>query len=127
MLKNLLGRFTRSTAVAIPDDLWDATVAALPCAAALPAEQAARLRQLASRLLAEKEMSTAGDLELTGGHAVLSGVTVGTFDSLNASFALTFNENATQERVNQTLSQLMYGNGSDDPEPQIQIDWTFKF
>ena len=65
MLKNLLGRFTRSTGVAIPDDLWDATVAALPCAAALPAEQAGRLRQLASRLLAEKEMSTAGDLELT--------------------------------------------------------------
>ncbi|MDH5207866.1 MAG: zinc-dependent peptidase [Burkholderiaceae bacterium] len=65
MLKNLLGRFTRSTGVAIPDDLWDAAVAALPCAAALSAGQAGRLRQLASRLLAEKEMSTAGDLELT--------------------------------------------------------------
>lgn len=65
MLKNLLGRFTRSTAVAIPDDLWDATVAALPCAATLSAEQAGRLRQLAGQLLAEKEMSTAGDLELT--------------------------------------------------------------
>jgi MtfA peptidase len=65
MLKTLLGRFTRANAVAIPDDLWNASLAALPCTAGLTAEDAARLRDLASRLLAEKEMSTAGDLELT--------------------------------------------------------------
>jgi MtfA peptidase len=65
MLKTLLGRFTRSNAVAIPDDLWTAALAALPCTAGLTAEEAASLRALASRLLAEKEMSTAGDLELT--------------------------------------------------------------
>src|SRR5512137_999679 len=65
MLKTLLGRFTRSTAVAIPDALWTATVAALPCVAALAAEETARLRELAGRLLAEKEMAAAGDLELT--------------------------------------------------------------
>ena len=65
MLKTLLGRFTRSTAVAIPDELWSATLASLPCVARLSAEEGGRLRGLASRLLADKEMSTAGDLELT--------------------------------------------------------------
>jgi Mlc titration factor MtfA (ptsG expression regulator) len=65
MLKTLLGRLSRSTAVAIPDGLWNAARAALPGAANLTPDEAARLRDLAGRLLAEKEMSTAGDLELT--------------------------------------------------------------
>jgi Mlc titration factor MtfA (ptsG expression regulator) len=65
MLKTLLGRFTRSSAVAIPDDLWDAARAAVPVAARLGADEATRLRELAGRLLAEKEMSAAGELELT--------------------------------------------------------------
>jgi len=65
MLKTLLGRFTRSNAVAIPDDLWDATVALLPAARVLTADETARLRQFAGRLLADKQMSTAGDLDLT--------------------------------------------------------------
>lgn len=65
MLKSLLGRFTRSTTVAIPDDLWTAAVAAFPCAENLTGEEAARLRELAGRLLSDKEMSAAGDLELT--------------------------------------------------------------
>jgi MtfA peptidase len=66
MLKTLLGRFTRSNAIAIPDELWDAAVAALPPAAGLATEEKARLRQLAGQLLADKQMSTAGELELTG-------------------------------------------------------------
>jgi Mlc titration factor MtfA (ptsG expression regulator) len=65
MLKTLLGRFTRSTTVAIPDDLWQAAVSAFPCAERLTDEEAARLRELASQLLSDKEMATAGDLELT--------------------------------------------------------------
>ena len=65
MLKTLLGRFTRSSAVAIPDDLWTAAVSAFPCAGKLTEAEAARLRELASRLLADKEMSAAGELELT--------------------------------------------------------------
>ena len=66
MLKTLIGRFTRSNSVAIPDDLWNAAVSALPPAAGLAPEEQARLRQLAGQLLADKQMSTAGDLELTG-------------------------------------------------------------
>ena len=65
MLKTLLGRFTRTNAIAIPDPLWNAALAALPYTGALTADEAARLRELAGRLLAEKEMSTAGDLELS--------------------------------------------------------------
>lgn len=65
MLKHLIGRFTRSTGVAIPDDLWDDTVSALPGASRLSGDEAGRLRELAGRLLAEKEMATAGELELT--------------------------------------------------------------
>jgi Mlc titration factor MtfA (ptsG expression regulator) len=65
MLKTLLGRFTRSDAVAIPDELWVAAVTALPAAANLQPEELARLRDLAGRLLAEKEMAGAGELELT--------------------------------------------------------------
>jgi MtfA peptidase len=65
MLKTLLGRFTRSSTVAIPDALWTATVSAFPCAENLDAEDAARLRALAGELLADKEMSAAGDLDLT--------------------------------------------------------------
>lgn len=70
MLKTLLGHFTRSNAVAIPDDLWSAARSALPCTADLTADEASRLRDLAGRLLAEKEMSTAGELELTAGMQV---------------------------------------------------------
>jgi Mlc titration factor MtfA (ptsG expression regulator) len=65
MLKTLLGRFTRSNTVAIPDDLWSAVSATVPWMARLSPDDAGRLRELASRLLADKEMSTAGDLDLT--------------------------------------------------------------
>lgn len=65
MLKTLLGRFTRASAVAIPDDLWNAAIAALPGAGHLAPTELARLRELAGQLLAAKEMAAAGELELT--------------------------------------------------------------
>jgi Mlc titration factor MtfA (ptsG expression regulator) len=65
MLKTLLGRLTRSPMVAIPDALWDATLAELTFVARLDADERTRLRALASRLIAEKQMAGAGDLELT--------------------------------------------------------------
>ncbi|MGZ8982280.1 MAG: zinc-dependent peptidase, partial [Burkholderiaceae bacterium] len=74
MLKTLLGRFTRSNTVAIPDDLWTATVSSFPCAQNLSADEAERLRQLAGRLLSDKEMSAAGDLELTADMQVSIGL-----------------------------------------------------
>lgn len=65
MLKTLLGRLAGGGAIAIPDALWNAAVAALPTAARLNADETDRLRELAGRLLAQKEMATAGGLELT--------------------------------------------------------------
>lgn len=65
MLKPLLSRFTRSTGVALPDELWEAALAALPFVQRLDADQRTRLRELAGQLLASKEMSAAAGLELT--------------------------------------------------------------
>ena len=65
MLKTLLGRLTRSPTVAIPDELWDSTLAELPFVARLSDNERARLRGLASQLIADKQMSGAADLELT--------------------------------------------------------------
>jgi len=65
MLKPLLSRFTRPSGVALPDELWTETLATLPFTQRLDADQRARLRELAGQLLASKEMSAAGDLELT--------------------------------------------------------------
>lgn len=65
MFKSLLARLGASSRVAIPDALWEATLAALPFVARLDAAERARLRELAERFLAEKEMAAAGGLELT--------------------------------------------------------------
>jgi MtfA peptidase len=65
MLKTLLGRLTRSPTVAIPEELWDSTLSELPFVARLTGDERLRLRALASQLIADKQMSAAGDLELT--------------------------------------------------------------
>ena len=65
MLRSLLDRVSRVEGVAIPDALWEDTARALPCVGELSADENARLRGLAGRLLNEKEMSAAGSLELT--------------------------------------------------------------
>jgi Mlc titration factor MtfA (ptsG expression regulator) len=64
MFKALLERLGASGRVAIPDELWRATVNTLPFVARLDAVDRDRLRRLAEALLAEKEMSAASDLEL---------------------------------------------------------------
>jgi Mlc titration factor MtfA (ptsG expression regulator) len=65
MLKNLLAKLGAARAVAIPDALWESTLASLNFAARLDSEERRRLRTLAERLLAEKEMTAAGGLELS--------------------------------------------------------------
>lgn len=71
MFKSLLARLGAAGSVAIPEPLWQATVTHLPFIAALDDVDRARLRTLAEQLLAEKEMSGAGDLELTAPMQVL--------------------------------------------------------
>lgn len=65
MFKQLFGLLGARERVNIPDDLWQPTIAALPFLARLPSADGERLRALAAQLLAEKEMSGAGGLELT--------------------------------------------------------------
>jgi hypothetical protein len=65
MFKSLLARLGASSTVAIPDALWEAALASLPFVARLDAAERTRLRALAERLLGEKEMAAAGELELT--------------------------------------------------------------
>ena len=57
-------RGTREPA-AIPDALWDETLATLPFIDALCAEEKARLRAQCQDFLAQKEFTSAGGLELT--------------------------------------------------------------
>ncbi|TAL42846.1 MAG: hypothetical protein EPN89_16885 [Methylovulum sp.] len=73
----------------------------------------------------EDVFSGGGQLSFNGNNAVLSGVTIGTVSNGNGTLKLTFNNNATQERVDATLSSLAYSNSSDTPPNSITIDWTF--
>lgn len=60
------------------------------------------------------------------GNLVLSGVTIGTVTTNSAgTLVLTFNTNATQARVTETLQSLTYSNSSDTPPASVQLDWTF--
>ena len=64
-MRTLLNRLTRSTSVAIPDPLWTLTFASLPFVQRLSKDERDRLRILAARLLADKQMSAAAGLTLT--------------------------------------------------------------
>ncbi|MFC1762729.1 FG-GAP-like repeat-containing protein, partial [Planctomycetota bacterium] len=60
------------------------------------------------------------------GNLVLSGVTIGTVTTNSGgTLVLTFNSNATQARVNETLQSITYANSDDTPSASEQIDWTF--
>jgi len=74
MFKSLLARLGAVSRVAIPDDLWLDTVANLPFVCALDDSEQMRLRALCEQLLAEKEMSAAGGLELDSPMQVLIAV-----------------------------------------------------
>ncbi len=71
MFKSLLARLGASGRVAIPEPLWQGATEHLPFVAALDPVDRGRLRALAEQLLADKEMSAAGDLELTAPMQVL--------------------------------------------------------
>ena len=52
-------------ATPLPEDLWQQTLASLPFLERLSSEEKARLKALCEAFLAEKEFTSAGDLELT--------------------------------------------------------------
>ena len=65
MLNTLLQRLKRTPPVTIPDHLWSTALAALPFIERLDGGERVRLRALAERLLAAKQMAGAADLVLT--------------------------------------------------------------
>ena len=74
---------------------------------------------------ADDVFSALGSLSFTDGDAVLSGTTVGTFTNTNGQLTISFNANATQVLVNETLSSIGYANSSDAPPASVQLDWSF--
>ncbi len=66
-----------------------------------------------------------GNLSFSGGHAFYSSVDIGTVSNSNGTLVLTFNANATQNIVNQTLSSIAYTNSSSTPPSSEQMDWVF--
>ena len=74
----------------------------------------------------DDQFSAAGNLVFSAGNLVLAGVTVGTVDNNSGgTLQLTFNSNATQARINETLQSIAYSNSSDAPPASVQLDWTF--
>src|SRR6516165_3167383 len=65
MLKAILSRIGAASQVAIPADIWLAAVSDLPFLTRLTTDELVRLRTLAEQLLSQKQMSGAGELELT--------------------------------------------------------------
>jgi hypothetical protein len=65
MLKSLLTSLHPARRVQIDETLWREVVEALPFLARLTADERGHLRELARRFLADKEMATAGELQLT--------------------------------------------------------------
>ncbi|MGZ8181862.1 MAG: hypothetical protein ACXWT1_07890 [Methylobacter sp.] len=69
--------------------------------------------------------SGSGNLNFIGSDTLLSGVNIGTVSNSDGKITITFNANATQARVNETLSSLAYSNFSDNPPALVKIDWNF--
>lgn len=71
MFRSLIARLGGTGRVPIPDPLWQEAVERLGFIAALATDERSRLRTLAEQLLAAKQMTAAGGLELTARMQVL--------------------------------------------------------
>ncbi|MCH9674709.1 MAG: DUF4347 domain-containing protein, partial [Gammaproteobacteria bacterium] len=61
-----------------------------------------------------------------GADLTLSGTIVGTVTTNSGGvLVLTFGNSSDQEETNEVLRQIAYSNSSDNPDPSVQIDWTF--
>lgn len=69
--------------------------------------------------------SPLGSLAFVSGKAELAGLAVGDVTQANGELRITFNGEATQDRVNGVLSSLGYLNTSDTPPAAVEIAWLF--
>jgi uncharacterized delta-60 repeat protein len=119
--------YTEGAAATVLDSsvaLFDADLAALDNGAGNYAGASITLARTGGAN-AQDVFSATGALSFSGSDVLLSGVTVGTLTNAAGTLVITFNSNATQARVNQTLSAIGYSNSSDTPPASVQIDWTF--
>ncbi|MDD2949815.1 MAG: hypothetical protein PHU29_03405, partial [Sulfuricurvum sp.] len=74
----------------------------------------------------EDQFSGAGIVAGTSeGDVSVSGTVVGTYYYADGTLVISFNANATQTLVDQTVHAIAYSNTSDMPPSSIQIDWVF--
>jgi Bacterial Ig domain len=52
-------------------------------------------------------------------------ISVGNYSASDGALVITFNENATDDRVATVIQSLKYANGSDNPPNSVTIDYTF--
>ncbi|MEZ5909136.1 MAG: tandem-95 repeat protein [Hyphomicrobiaceae bacterium] len=74
---------------------------------------------------ADDVFAATGNLVLSVGDVILSGVTIGTFTNSGGTLAITFNAAATQARVDEAMRAITYANSSDGPPASLDILWTF--
>ncbi len=65
-----------------------------------------------------------GNLVFHNGTVVIEGIPVGEYTQSGGALNITFNNNATTNRVNSVLQQLAYSSNAVDPSA-IQVSWTF--
>lgn len=77
--------------------------------------------------------SSTGFVQFSDGQVILNGpsagnaisVSIGTVSNANGTLQITFNDNATQVRVNEVLSAITYASNSDALPASVQIEWLF--
>lgn len=69
--------------------------------------------------------SGSGKLGFVGDQALLSGINIGTIHQSAGKITLSFNDNATQARVNDALAALAYKNTTQLNTAALAIDWKF--
>lgn len=84
------------------------------------------LLQRVDGVVADDTFSAMNDLRFVNSNAVLSGVIIGSLTNTNGRLFITFNNNATQDRLDKALSSIGYSNKSDAPPASVDIEWTFR-
>lgn len=84
------------------------------------------LVQRVGGLVADDTFSALGNLRFLNNNAVLSGTIIGSLTNTAGRLFITFNSNATQDRVDKALASIGYSNKSDAPPASVDIEWTFR-
>ena len=68
--------------------------------------------------------SGSSGVNFNGGNIRVGGTTVGTFTNTGGTLTITFNDKATNARVNQVLQAITYSNSNDNPPGNVTIAYT---